>query len=85
MKLSVCKFNLNPEREVKISPYKFHLMQEQISEMQDIQTQLGESWEIDHREYVAIEHEFRTLRRMCFFTMFLVVCLVLDRLRIAFF
>ena len=40
---------------------------------------------LDWERHMAIEHEFRDLRRMLFSTMFLVVCLVLDRLRILFF
>ena len=57
----------------------------QIRQQEKNVDQLFAQDELDWERHMAIEHEFRNLRRMLFSTMFLVVCLVLDRLRISFF
>ena len=62
-------------------------VEKQILQMQDIQEQLGESWDIDHAEHVLmmsrvdfLAGKVRDAERRVFWATALAVCLALDRL-----
>lgn len=77
----------NSKQKILAAEKKMSAIETEILQMQDIQEQLGVTWDIDHAEHVRMMYRVdflagrvRDAERRVFWATALAVCLALDRL-----